>query len=157
MAQQWAVKAEEKFDMECTYEEAALQDTLCFVRPGMKGTLNVHPNAFDFHAQLGFLASAFKERIQAELEQQLDAMLASFGAPGETDGGPPPTDPTDKQAGKLALQRPKSAPVARKSATAKLGKTSSGSTAAESAASSTNAAARKSSGSAPKSRANRTK
>lgn len=84
MAQQWAEQAENKYDMDCTYEKGALQDTLCFARAGIKGTLDVLPGALDFHAQLGFLVSAFKERIQTELEQQLDAMLASSDAPRNT-------------------------------------------------------------------------
>ena len=35
----WAEKAEEKFDMECTYEEGDAEDTLTFTRTGVKGTL----------------------------------------------------------------------------------------------------------------------
>lgn len=80
MAQEWAAKAQQKYDMDCTYEEGALQDQLCFSRAGIKGTLDVGPDAFDFHAKLGFLISAFKERIESELKRQLDAMLASPGS-----------------------------------------------------------------------------
>lgn len=77
MALKWARQAEEKYDMECTYEEGEEQDTLCFSRAGVKGTLDVRSDAIDFRAQLGFLVSAFKERIQAELEQQFDSLLAA--------------------------------------------------------------------------------
>lgn len=76
IALQWAEKAEEKFDMDCTYEEGEEQDTLYFTRAGIKGTLEVLPNALDFHAELGFLVSAFKNRIEAELTEQLDKLLA---------------------------------------------------------------------------------
>lgn len=75
IALQWAEKAEEKFDMDCTYEEGDEQDTLYFTRAGIKGTLEVLPDALDFHAELGFLVSAFKSRIEAELVEQLDKML----------------------------------------------------------------------------------
>ena len=37
----WAEKAEEKFDMECTYEEGETEDLLTFTRTGVKGTLLV--------------------------------------------------------------------------------------------------------------------
>ena len=76
IALQWAEKAEEKFDMACTYEEGNDQDTVYFTRAGIKGTLEVHPNALDFHAELGFLVSAFRNRIEAELTEQLDKLLA---------------------------------------------------------------------------------
>lgn len=76
VALQWAEKAEEKFDMECTYEEGDEQDTLYFTRAGIKGTLDVFPDALDFHAELGFLVSAFKNRIETELSEQLDKLLA---------------------------------------------------------------------------------
>ena len=72
----WAEKAEKKFDMECTYEEGDEQDTLYFTRAGIKGTLDVFPDALDFHAELGFLVSAFKNRIETELSEQLDKLLA---------------------------------------------------------------------------------
>lgn len=77
VALQWAENAEEKFDMECTYEEGDAQDTLYFTRAGIKGTLDVFPDALDFHAELGFLVSAFKNRIETELCEQLDKLLAS--------------------------------------------------------------------------------
>ena len=80
IALQGAEKAEEKFDMDCTYEEGEEQDTLYVTRSGIKGTLEVLPDALDFHAQLGFLVSAFKERIETELIEQLDKMMAAAPA-----------------------------------------------------------------------------
>ncbi len=71
----WAEKAEEKFDMECTYEEGETEDTLHFNRSGVKGTLLVDANQFEMKAQLGFLFGAFKDRIEAEISEQLDALL----------------------------------------------------------------------------------
>ena len=77
----WAEKAEEKFDMECTYEEGDTQDTLTFTRAGVSGTLVVDAQQFDMTAKLGFLFTAFKDRIEAEIGGQLDALL---GTPSPT-------------------------------------------------------------------------
>lgn len=71
----WAEKAEEKFDMECTYEEGDEEDTLTFTRTGVKGTLLVDAQRFEMTAQLGFLLGAFKDRIESEITHQLDALL----------------------------------------------------------------------------------
>lgn len=73
----WAEQAEEKFDMECTYEEGDTQDTLYFSRAGVKGTLLVDAHQFEMNAQLGFLFGAFKDRIESEIGEQLDALLAA--------------------------------------------------------------------------------
>jgi putative polyhydroxyalkanoate system protein len=80
----WAEKAEEKFDMECVYEEGDTEDTLTFTRSGVKGTLLVDARQFEMKAQLGFLFGAFKERIESEIGEQLDALLA--GKPGKAPG-----------------------------------------------------------------------
>ena len=71
----WAEKAEKKFDMECTYEEGDTEDTLIFSRTGVKGTLLVDAHQFEMKAQLGFLLGAFKDRIEQEIGDQLDALL----------------------------------------------------------------------------------
>ena len=71
----WAEKAEKKFDMECTYEEGDTEDTLVFSRTGVKGTLLVDAHQFEMKAQLGFLLGAFKDRIEQEIGDQLDALL----------------------------------------------------------------------------------
>ena len=81
VARAWARKAEEKFDMECTYEEGDTQDTLTFTRAGVAGTLVVDAQQFDMTAKLGFLVTAFKDRIEAEIGGQLDALL---GTPSPT-------------------------------------------------------------------------
>ncbi len=73
----WAEKAEEKFDMECAYEEGDTQDTVYFSRSGVKGTLQVLDGEFEFKAELSFLVSAFKSRIEAEIAEQLDTLLHS--------------------------------------------------------------------------------
>lgn len=80
----WAEKAEEKFDMECVYEEGDTEDTLTFTRSGVKGTLLVDAKQFEMKAQLGFLFGAFKDRIESEIGDQLDALLNKPGKPAAT-------------------------------------------------------------------------
>ena len=81
LAWQWAEQAENEFDMECTYEEGDTQDTLSFTRAGVAGTLLVDAQQFDMTAKLGFLFSAFKDRIETEISGQLDELL---GTPNPT-------------------------------------------------------------------------
>lgn len=84
----WAQKAEAKFDMQCRYVPAdAVQpdgtpapDVLHFQRPGIEGTMQVTADRFALQAELGFLFSAFKDRITAEIEDQFDRLLAPRAA-----------------------------------------------------------------------------
>jgi len=76
IAFRWAEQAEEKFDMECTYEEGDTSDCVRFTRSGVKGTLEVTRDCFVLDAQLGFLLGAFKDRIEGEIVKNLDALLA---------------------------------------------------------------------------------
>ena len=78
----WAEHAEERFDMECAYEEGDGLDTVYFHRAGVKGTLQVQHNQFELRAELGFLVSAFKGRIEQEITEQLDTLLQP-AAPGK--------------------------------------------------------------------------
>lgn len=71
----WAEQAEEKFDMECAYEEGDDLDTVYFNRAGVKGTLQVQHDQFELRAELGFLLGSFKGRIEQEITQQLDTLL----------------------------------------------------------------------------------
>lgn len=72
---QWAEKAEEKFEMECTYEEGDAEDVLTFTRSGVNGTLVVNEHQFVLNAKLGFLLGAFKDSIEGEIVKNLDALL----------------------------------------------------------------------------------
>ena len=75
----WAEQAEEKFDMQCTYEEGVTQDEVSFKRSGVTGTLTVSKDTFELHAKLGFLLGAFKDKIEGEIVKNLDALIASGG------------------------------------------------------------------------------
>jgi len=72
----WAEKVEEKFDMECTVLEGETSDTVEFTRSGVSGELIVAPDHFELTAKLGFLLGAFAATIRAEIEKELDALLA---------------------------------------------------------------------------------
>ena len=72
----WAEQAEEKFDMACTYEEGTTSDVCSFTRTGVSGTLTVDKDSFELTAKLGFLLGAFKDKIEAEIVKNLDALIA---------------------------------------------------------------------------------
>jgi putative polyhydroxyalkanoate system protein len=81
IAFKWAEQVEEKFDMECTYEEGQTSDLLSFRRSGVHGTLAVTPDSFELNAKLGFLLGVFKEKIESEIVRNLDALIAKKTAP----------------------------------------------------------------------------
>ncbi len=76
----WAEQVEEKFDMECTYEEGKIQDEVCFKRSGVDGTLLVTKDHFVLNAKLGFLLGAFKDKIEGEITKNLDTLLKKKSA-----------------------------------------------------------------------------
>ena len=65
IAWQWAEQCEQEFGMACT---------------GVNGTLRVAADRFDLEAKLGFLLGAFAKTIEAEIEKNLDALLAQAPA-----------------------------------------------------------------------------
>jgi len=81
VAWQWAEQVEQEFDMECTVLEGETSDTVRFERSGVNGELIVAADHFDLEAQLGFLLGAFSRTIEAEIEKNLDALLAANTKP----------------------------------------------------------------------------
>ncbi len=79
-AWQWAEAVEKKFEMECTVIEGETSDVVEFKRAGVEGELVVAADSFDLTARLGFLVGAFRQRIETEIEENLDALLAGAGA-----------------------------------------------------------------------------
>jgi putative polyhydroxyalkanoate system protein len=75
-AWRWAELVEEKFGMECTVIEGETADVVEFTRAGVDGQLVVTADAFELTARLGFLVGAFRDRIEREIESQLDDVLA---------------------------------------------------------------------------------
>jgi putative polyhydroxyalkanoate system protein len=81
VAWQWAEDVEKKFDMECSVIEGETSDTVEFKRAGVNGRLIVAADHFDLDARLGFLLGAFSKTIEAEIEKNLDALLAKSAKP----------------------------------------------------------------------------
>ena len=80
VALQWAEQVESEFDMACTILEGETSDTVEFSRSGVKGELIVAANHFTLDAKLGFLLGAFSNRIEREIEANLDALLLKSAA-----------------------------------------------------------------------------
>lgn len=80
VAFKWAEMAEEKFDMECTYEEGKTEDLVSFTRYGVSGELKVTADLLELDAKLGFLLGAFKDKIEGEIVKNLDTLLAKKSA-----------------------------------------------------------------------------
>lgn len=76
VAWQWAEEVEKKFDMECSVLEGETSDTVEFTRSGVNGRLIVAADHFELDARLGFLLGAFSRTIEAEIEKELDGLLA---------------------------------------------------------------------------------
>lgn len=90
VARRWVEQAESGFDMTCDYTQGDAQDCVQFTRSGASGELRVSGDRFELHARLGFLLGAFKERIEAEISKNLDALLADMGSAAP--GGPVPSN-----------------------------------------------------------------
>jgi putative polyhydroxyalkanoate system protein len=85
----WAEQAENEFDMSCTYAEGKTEDEVTFKRSGVNGTLVVTKDQFVLDAKLGFLVGAFKDKIQGEIEKNLDQLLGGAQAKSATKKSPP--------------------------------------------------------------------
>ena len=76
VARSWARTAEQQFDMTSTVTEGEASDVVAFTRAGVDGQLVVDAEAFDLTVRLGLLLSAFSARVEAELEANVDKLLA---------------------------------------------------------------------------------
>src|SRR5207237_2610466 len=75
LAFRWAEEAEQRLDMECTYEEGKTSDLVTFTRSGVNGELRVTKDRFELHARLGLLLGVFRDRIETEIVSNLDELL----------------------------------------------------------------------------------
>lgn len=77
VALDWVKTAEQKLNLTCEYEEGKTFDIVRFERSGVTGTMYVRSDEFEIQAKLGFLLSAFKDRIESEITQTLESRLKS--------------------------------------------------------------------------------
>jgi putative polyhydroxyalkanoate system protein len=75
LAKDWRVQAEQAYGLQCTQESGEAQERIAFARPGLSGHLLVSAESFVLEASLGFLLSAYRDRIESELQQRLDQQL----------------------------------------------------------------------------------
>lgn len=75
LAFRWAEVAEQKLEMECTYEEGDNSDVVKFKRAGASGTLEVTKEHFELNARLGLLLGVFKGKIEAAIVENLEQLL----------------------------------------------------------------------------------
>lgn len=85
IAWRWAEEVEQQFGMSCSVLEGETSDTVEFTRSGVNGRLIVAADHFDLDAKLGFLLGAFSKTIEAQIEKNLDELLA--GEPSPATGG----------------------------------------------------------------------
>ena len=78
-AAQWVAEAEGKFDMRCSYEAGEDADQVLFSRSGVNGVFKLDGERFAIEAKLGFLLGAFKDRIEQEIQKNLDTLLGQAG------------------------------------------------------------------------------
>jgi putative polyhydroxyalkanoate system protein len=67
-----AAKMAERFAVQCAWEG----DTLHFQRPGVDGHIALSADAVRVHAHLGFLLTALKGPIEAEIHRVLDEQFS---------------------------------------------------------------------------------
>ncbi len=94
IAGRWSEDAEARLDMRCTVIAGDSSDTVRFTRSGCSGTLVVAADHFTLEAKLGLLLGAFTKTIEAQIEANLDALLAGGARPGAA-----PPVPTGKGRG----------------------------------------------------------
>jgi putative polyhydroxyalkanoate system protein len=66
-ADQLAQDLADKFDIDYGWDE----DTICFERTGVTGTIKVDGKQIHIVAELGFLLSMFKDRFESEIRRYL--------------------------------------------------------------------------------------
>ena len=80
-AAQWIKEAEDKLDLRCELISGSEGDEVRFSRSDLSGTLEVTGQLCRLQAQLGFLLSAFKDRIESEIQKNLDELIAQQTRP----------------------------------------------------------------------------
>ena len=77
LARDWQAQAEQDWGLRCQAQALEDQCLIAFERTGLQGQLRVNAQAFDLQLTLGFLLSAYRTRIEAELQRRLDGWLGA--------------------------------------------------------------------------------
>ncbi len=75
LARDWQTQAEQEWGLYCTAQPGEGLHHIVFERPGLQGRLLVSREAFELRLTLGFLLSAYRARIEEELQRRLDGWL----------------------------------------------------------------------------------
>ncbi len=86
IAQNWVAQAESDYGLDCAQDQACGSDDntqrWMFSRSGVSGSLTVAADRFELQMKLGFLLGAFKDRIENEIQGNLDRLLVD-GSTGQ--------------------------------------------------------------------------
>lgn len=74
-AKQWQADGEKDLGLQCTTSTTDAGDVIAFKAKGISGELTVRADKFVLEAKLGFLFSAFKEKIETKINGSLDKLL----------------------------------------------------------------------------------
>lgn len=76
LALRWVEEGRSRFGVQCHSVSNDVSEQVMFNRSGIRGSLVVTGDQFNMTLQLGLLFAAFAPRIQAEIEANIDALLA---------------------------------------------------------------------------------
>jgi putative polyhydroxyalkanoate system protein len=82
LASEWIEQAQTQWGLTCQRETNAEGEQITFTRKGLSGSLMVTRAHFTLDMELGFLLGAYKKRMQAEIEHNLDQLLGTQQARG---------------------------------------------------------------------------
>jgi putative polyhydroxyalkanoate system protein len=77
LARDWQAQAEQDWGLHCQAQTLEDQCLIAFERTGLQGRLRVNAEAFELQLTLGFLLSAYRTRIESELQRRLDGWLGA--------------------------------------------------------------------------------
>lgn len=77
----WVEQAQTDWGMQCQCTPGQTEDEITFSRTGAKGSLRVRGDSFELRAQLGFLLGSFQKQIEAQIRENLQALLDQHRGP----------------------------------------------------------------------------
>lgn len=77
LAQDWQAQAEQDWGLRCISQALEGLHQIDFERTGLQGKLQVSAEDVELRLTLGFLLSAYRGRIEEELQRRLDSRLGA--------------------------------------------------------------------------------